>query len=86
MQAAGEEAVTRDLLPLIQVVPAWEFPETERLKFQKEAEEMYRIYQTGDEVEEFLGGNLCRCTGYWKILDAIELAAQRMADEREQSR
>lgn len=27
------------------------------------------------EIEEALGGNLCRCTGYLKIFEAIELAA-----------
>jgi len=32
-----------------------------------------------DEVREALAGNLCRCTGYAKIVDAIELAAGRMA-------
>jgi aerobic-type carbon monoxide dehydrogenase small subunit (CoxS/CutS family) len=32
-----------------------------------------------DEVREALAGNLCRCTGYAKILDAIELASSRMA-------
>ncbi len=32
-----------------------------------------------DEIREALAGNLCRCTGYAKILDAIELAAGRMA-------
>ena len=31
-----------------------------------------------DEVREALAGNLCRCTGYTKILDAVELAALRM--------
>ncbi len=31
-----------------------------------------------DEIREALAGNLCRCTGYAKILDAIELAAGRM--------
>jgi aerobic-type carbon monoxide dehydrogenase small subunit (CoxS/CutS family) len=30
------------------------------------------------EVREALAGNLCRCTGYTKILDAVELAALRM--------
>ncbi len=29
-------------------------------------------------VREALSGNLCRCTGYVKILDAVRLAAERM--------
>jgi len=33
---------------------------------------------TRDAVKEALAGNLCRCTGYTKILDAVELAALRM--------
>jgi aerobic-type carbon monoxide dehydrogenase small subunit (CoxS/CutS family) len=32
-----------------------------------------------DEIRAALAGNLCRCTGYTKILDAIELAVGRMA-------
>ena len=31
-----------------------------------------------DEVRVALAGNLCRCTGYVKILQAVELAAERM--------
>ena len=31
------------------------------------------------DVREALAGNLCRCTGYEKILDAVRLAAQRQA-------
>jgi carbon-monoxide dehydrogenase small subunit len=30
-----------------------------------------------DEIREGLSGNLCRCTGYQKILDAVHLAAER---------
>jgi carbon-monoxide dehydrogenase small subunit len=30
-----------------------------------------------DEIREALSGNLCRCTGYQKILDAVQLAATR---------
>jgi carbon-monoxide dehydrogenase small subunit len=31
------------------------------------------------EIREALAGNLCRCTGYEKILDAVRLAAARQA-------
>lgn len=33
---------------------------------------------TDAEIRETLAGNLCRCTGYQKILDAVRLAASRM--------
>jgi len=33
---------------------------------------------TRDEIREALAGNLCRCTGYTKILQAVELASTRM--------
>jgi len=30
-----------------------------------------------DEVREALSGNVCRCTGYVKVFDAVRLAAER---------
>jgi aerobic-type carbon monoxide dehydrogenase small subunit (CoxS/CutS family) len=36
---------------------------------------------TREEIVEELGGNICRCTGYLKILEAVELAAKRMRAE-----
>jgi carbon-monoxide dehydrogenase small subunit len=34
---------------------------------------------TEAEIREALAGNLCRCTGYAKIVDAVNLAADRLA-------
>jgi xanthine dehydrogenase iron-sulfur cluster and FAD-binding subunit A len=31
---------------------------------------------TRDEIKHAISGNLCRCTGYGSIVDAIELAAK----------
>lgn len=36
---------------------------------------------TRDEVKSALSGNLCRCTGYTKILDAVEQAASTNSDQ-----
>lgn len=35
---------------------------------------------TRPEIQEALAGNLCRCTGYTKILDAVERAAEQMRE------
>jgi len=37
---------------------------------------------TRHEIKEALAGNLCRCTGYIKIYEAVELAAARMRGEK----
>lgn len=36
---------------------------------------------TDAEIREALAGNLCRCTGYEKILDAVRLAAARVREQ-----
>ena len=33
-----------------------------------------------EEIKEAISGNLCRCTGFVKIVDAVEHAAGRMRD------
>jgi carbon-monoxide dehydrogenase small subunit len=34
-----------------------------------------------ERIKEAISGNLCRCTGYQQIFEAIEEAAKRMSDE-----
>ena len=34
---------------------------------------------TREEIKQALSGNLCRCTGYTKILDAVEAAGRELA-------
>jgi aerobic carbon-monoxide dehydrogenase small subunit len=37
---------------------------------------------TRQEIREAIGGNLCRCTGYHKIVDAALAAARRLLESR----
>ena len=34
-----------------------------------------------DQIREALSGNLCRCTGYTKMITAVQAAAEEMADD-----
>jgi aerobic-type carbon monoxide dehydrogenase small subunit (CoxS/CutS family) len=34
-----------------------------------------------DEIKDALSGNLCRCTGYTKIYEAVEMAANKISDK-----
>lgn len=38
-------------------------------------------HPTRDEIKEAISGNMCRCTGYIKIVDAIEMAAAELRGE-----
>ena len=34
------------------------------------------------QIREAIGGNLCRCTGYQQIVDAVQLAAERLSENK----
>jgi len=40
---------------------------------------------TEEEIREAISGNLCRCTGYVKIVEAVQYAAQKMSEMEVQS-
>lgn len=35
-----------------------------------------------DAIREAIGGNLCRCTGYQQIVEAVQMAAKKMASDK----
>ncbi len=35
-------------------------------------------HPTRQQMQHYLKGNLCRCTGYWSILEAVDQAAHRL--------
>jgi carbon-monoxide dehydrogenase small subunit len=37
-------------------------------------------HPTPGEIRESLSGNLCRCTGYQKIVEAVSQAADKMSN------
>ena len=41
---------------------------------------------TDNEIREALAGNLCRCTGYKKIVEAVSAAGQKMKDNAERNK
>ena len=39
-------------------------------------------HPSDDDIKDWMMGNLCRCTGYYKIIESIRGAATRMETER----
>ena len=35
-----------------------------------------------EQIRDAIGGNLCRCTGYKQIVDAVQLAAERLSSNK----
>jgi carbon-monoxide dehydrogenase small subunit len=43
-------------------------------------------HPTEDQIREALSGNLCRCTGYGQIVEAVQMAAEKMRGDKETRR
>jgi putative selenate reductase molybdopterin-binding subunit len=43
----------------------------------------HNVAPSREEIAEALAGNLCRCTGYTKIFEAVELAARELREPQE---
>jgi len=42
----------------------------------------HNVNSTRQQIRQAISGNLCRCTGYQKIVDAIEVAAKTLVSEK----
>jgi carbon-monoxide dehydrogenase small subunit len=40
---------------------------------------------TEEQIREWIGGNLCRCTGYLNIVSAIQEAAKQLSSLRDEA-
>jgi carbon-monoxide dehydrogenase small subunit len=38
---------------------------------------------TEEQIRQAIGGNLCRCTGYQQIVDAVQHAAERLVERKD---
>ena len=69
---AGMGAEALAALPVDRLLPAGRLPAGSRMLLERNPR------PSREEIKRAIAGNLCRCTGYHFIVDAIELAARRM--------